>query len=170
MSSVSDRSIERGHVERPVNTEETQLGRLLITTTPATSPDAKPLCGGTARSSLCFPCLPATLREQSRAEMAWAHWGALSRSWLEVGHPASKARGRASNLGVPPKLTFFLCRRVSTNLDLPTRPHRRLSLSKTARDRQKHYLLQLNDLVVHVFLLSVDQGPRNVTWRVTCKV
>ena len=105
----------------------------------------------------------------SRAEMARTHWGALSRSWLEAGHPASKARGRASNSGVPPKLTFFLCRHVSTDLDLPTRPRRRLSLSKTARDRQKHYLLQLNDLVVHVFLLSVDQGPRNMTWRATRK-
>lgn len=30
-------------------------GRLLITTTPVTLPDAKSLCGGTVRSSPCFP-------------------------------------------------------------------------------------------------------------------
>lgn len=29
------------------------------------------------------------------------------------------------------------------------------------------HLLQLDDLVIHVLLLSVDRGPRNVTWRNT---
>lgn len=36
-----------------------------------------------------------------------------------------------------------------------------------AEDGRELYLLQLNDLVIHVLLLSVDEGPRNVTCRET---
>lgn len=102
--------------------------RLLITMTPATLPDAKPLCRGTVRSSPCCG---------SRAETALTHWGGLSRSWRKAGLPASKAQARASNSGVPPKLTFFPHRHISTDPGLPTRPCRRFSLSKTSKGQSE---------------------------------
>lgn len=43
--------------------------------------------------------------------------------------------------------------------------HVRAKLSLPIRRQQSAYLLQLDDLVVHVLLLSVDGSPRDVTWR-----
>lgn len=110
---LPQRSIERGHVERPVNTEETQHGRLLMTTTPATLPDAKPLCGGTAKSGPCVPCLPAMLREQSRdgADTLGSPLPKLARG----GPPSFQGTGPGFELRCPSKAHI---------LSVQTRQHR----------------------------------------------
>lgn len=67
--------------------------------TPVTLPDAKSLCRGTVRSSLCFPCLPARLREQSTDGIYIL--GEASSTVVLGGTPSFHDTGLGFELGCP---------------------------------------------------------------------
>lgn len=112
------------------------------------------------------------------------HWGSraqMSLNFVEASHKLVRglALTRVPQLLRPRPVFQLRClfkahvlstrTHPSKDTALPTHCCRKPALFQISKEQRERYLLQLNDLIIHVFLLSVDKGPRNVTWRKTHK-